>query len=263
LYTTKSHLTNLVTQWSQIFLAQKPVGGDAAVARNELLVRYHQAVSCYLHAELRDPHVADKLLSNFAVRVLELDAFLKRADPQRGRFRDYLKAVLRRMIIDHYREQQRANRREEVLIVGSDNEPVDDPSPKDEDQDVFLECWRQELINQTWIALGQHQQRTGQPYATLLHLQQNNPKLRSPQLAERLGAELGRPYTAMAVRQLLHRAREMFGKLLVKEVARSLPTSSGEHVPPERIEQELIDLRLYFSYCKAALRGVASSAASG
>ncbi len=247
-------LNEIATHWSNVFQAQESQGDTAAAARNQLLVRYHEAVLRYFRGELRDDHAADKLFSNFAVRVLEVDAFLKRADPNRGRFRDYLKAVLRRMVIDHYREQQREAQRVQELIPGSDNEPAESSSPPaDEEEQRFLACWRQELINQAWKALEQVEGRSGQPYGTLLRLQENTPGIRSAQLAEKLAALVGRPFTAAGVRQLVHRGRELFGDLLIQEVARSLKAATDEEVNAERLEQELIELGLLFSYCKAAL----------
>ena len=81
----------------------------------------------------------------------------------------------------------------------------------------------------------------------MLRLRADHPELPSPQLAERLAAELGRPMTADGVRQALHRARGRFAELLLDEVAQSLTAPD-----PEQLEQELIDLRL-LSYCQPAL----------
>jgi RNA polymerase sigma-70 factor (ECF subfamily) len=222
------------------------------VARQELLLRYHEAVLRYLRAELRDEHAADQVCSDFVLRIMQGDALLTRADPERGRFRDYLKAVLRNMVADYHRQRERENRKREPLTPGDDRELADSGLVELEDQ-RFLTCWRQELVNQAWGALGQVEQRTGQPYATLLRLQEEKPGLRSAQLAEQLSAQLGRPFTAAEVRQLVHRGRELFGDLLVGEVARSLRVDPGGPEGADRVEAELIDLGLLFSYCRAAL----------
>jgi DNA-directed RNA polymerase specialized sigma24 family protein len=108
-------LANMATQWSVIFRAAQQEGDAAAAARSALLLRYHESVLRYLRAELHDEHAACQVYSNFAVRVLEVDRFLQRADPRRGRFRDYLKTVLRHMVADHHRAQQRENRQREAL----------------------------------------------------------------------------------------------------------------------------------------------------
>jgi RNA polymerase sigma-70 factor (ECF subfamily) len=246
------NLGEVPTHWSRVFQAQATQGDCAAQARGELLVRYHEAIQRYLRAELRDEHAAGKLYSDFAVRVLEVDPFLKRADPERGRFRDYLKAVLRRMVFDYYRARGRESNKRVELVPGSDLEPVAPEPEPPEEEGKFTECWRQELVNQSWRGLEEAEKRTGQPYATALRIQEKQ-ELRSAQLAEQLSATLGRPFTAAGVRQLVRRGRVLFGELLVREVARSLIEQPGEVVSKERLEQELIDLGLLFSYCKEAL----------
>ena len=82
----------------------------------------------------------------------------------------------------------------------------------------------------------------------MLRLRADHPNLSSRELAIQLGARLGKPMTALGVRQMLHRARERFADLLVEKVAQTLggPTD-------ERLEEELIDLELY-EYCRVALR---------
>jgi RNA polymerase sigma factor (sigma-70 family) len=247
------NLADVMTQWSNVFRARQAEGDTATAARNELLVRYHDAVLRYLWAELRDEHAADEVFSNFALRVLEADRFLKQADPGRGRFRDYLKTILRHMVADYHRQRQRDDRKHQPLVPGSDHEPAESAASAPEEDERFLSCWRQELVNQSWEALAQAEKKTGQPYATLLRLQEEQPDLRSAQLAERLTARLGRPFTAAGVRQLVHRGRELFGDLLVGEVARSLEIDLATPKGADRVEAELIDLGLLFSYCKAAL----------
>jgi RNA polymerase sigma-70 factor (ECF subfamily) len=246
------NLADVPTLWSRVLRAQETQGDTAARARGDLLVRYHEAIQRYLRAELRDDHAADKLYSDFAVRVLEVDPFLKRADPERGRFRDYLRAVLRRMIFDHYRARGREAGKREPLLADGDNEPVAPPADADADR-RFTELWRQEMVNQAWRGLEQAEQKTGQPYYTAARLQEEQPGLRSAQVAERLSGALGRPFTAAGVRKLVQRGRELFGELLVREVARSLQETPGVKSSKDRLEQELIDLGLLFSYCKEAL----------
>ncbi|MBM4067735.1 MAG: sigma-70 family RNA polymerase sigma factor [Planctomycetes bacterium] len=243
-------LGELATQWTRVFEAQESRGDRAEAARHDLLVRYHHAVHRYFQEQLRDPHAAGKLFSNFALRVLEVHAFLRRADPERGRFRDYLRTILRRMVVDHYREQQREQKKQQPLMAGSDNEPAESAATPEEDQ-RFIALWRQELIDQAWKALEAAEQATGQPFASFLRYQSDHPGCRSADIAAHFTA-VGKKYTAAGARQIVHRARERFGELLVAEVARSL-RSGDEKVPADHIERELIELNLLFSYCKTAL----------
>jgi RNA polymerase sigma factor (sigma-70 family) len=245
-------LANMATQWSVILRAAQEQGDAAAAARSALLLRYHEAVLRYLRAELRDEHAAGQVYSNFAVRILEVDRFLQRADPRRGRFRDYLKTVLHHMVADYRREQQRENKQRETLARRADELSGPEPSDSEDDQH-FLSCWRQELINWAWQRLEETERRTGQPYVALLRLQGRQPGLRSAQAAEQLTAQLGRPFTADGVRQIAHRGRELFGEMLVRETARSLQIDVSDPEGANRVEEELIDLGLLMSYCKAAL----------
>src|SRR5258708_7511873 len=95
------------TRWTLVLHAGRKAGDQAETARNELLVRYHDAVYRYLCARVGDGDAAGELFSRFAERVLEIHPFLQRADQKKGRFRDYLKTVLQRMVIDYFRENQR------------------------------------------------------------------------------------------------------------------------------------------------------------
>jgi RNA polymerase sigma factor (sigma-70 family) len=245
-------LADLATSWSLLISAQRLEGDSAAAARSALLMRYCDAVVRFLRAELRDPHAIDEVCSNFAVRVLEADGLLQRADPRRGRFRDYLRVVLRNMVADYHRQRQRQSKHVKELKP-ADEEPADLDSMQTEQDRQFVNCWRQEIIKWAWQGLEQTEQKTGQPYATLLRLQEQHNGQRSAQLAELLTVRLDRPFTAAGVRQLAHRGRELFGDLLVAETARSLQVDAGDADGADRVEEELIELNLLFSYCKKAL----------
>ncbi len=227
-----------VTTWSKIFQGR---GEDDAAqqARHELVVRYHEAVYHYFLSQLRDPNVAAELYSNFAVRLLASDSLLRRADPQRGRFRNYLKTALHNMVMDHYRKQ--ARERGKAAPLPTDVAAADTP----EREDGFSSIFAQELLNQAWKGL-EAADRGGLQYQVLRH-QADHPELKAPQVAAQLGARLGKELTPENVRQALHRAREKFAALLLEEVERSL-----ENPTPDELERELVELHL-LSYCKKAL----------
>ena len=112
---------------------------------------------------------------------------------------------------------------------------------------TFSPLWSQELLNQAWKALEEHDRRSGQIHYAVLRYQSDHPEQRAPQIAQQLGPKLGREMTPESVRQTLHRAREKYAELLLEEVERSLGTPSVEE-----LEAELIDLQL-LSFCQKAL----------
>ena len=149
------------------------------------------------------------------------------------------------MVIDYYRNRARG---EQVRRMTFDPAEHDIIAPGEEERDAdFSPIWRQELLNNAWKALLELEQKTGQPHNTVLRCQSDDPDLRAPQLAERLSAKLGKPFSADAVRQALHRARAKFAALLLQEVERTLESPTRDE-----LEEELIDLQL-LPYCKKAL----------
>lgn len=230
-------LTWIPTTWSKI-LEGRGAGDQASRARNDLLVRYHEAVFHYFRLKIKDVHAAQELYGNFALRLIESDQLIRNADPARGRFRDYLKTALHHMVVDHYRRlgRQKKVQRLEIDVPG--------PEPKPDD---FDPVWRQELLNQAWKTLEEADRASGQLHYLVLRYQSDHPEARAPSVAEWLADRCGRPFTPMAVRTTLHRAREKFARFLLDEVEHSLgkPTL-------DELERELIDLHLLL-YCRRAL----------
>ncbi len=232
-------LSGLQTHWS-VLCQGRGESAEAAAAKRALLERYLNAVRRYLLGALRNVEAADELVQEFAVRFMKGD--LHRADPTRGRFRDFVKGVLFHLIADHYRRLKRTpfGLPDEVLA----DSRAADPAETDKQ---FLESWRGELLDRAWDALQRHESETGQVYYTVLHQRAKQPEQRSAEMAEHLAATLGRAVNAAWVRQTLHRAREVFADLLVQEVLHTLQEPSID-----RLEDELIAIDL-LEYCRPAL----------
>ncbi len=241
------------TQWTMVFQAGQKEGRGANSARHQLLVRYADAVYKYLAARLGDVNAAGELFSHFAERVLAIHPFLQRANPGRGRFRHYLRAILQRMVVDHHRGNQREKSKRRDLLVGSETEPVQPAAePIDDDAD-FQRIWAEELMNQAWQGLEQIEKNTGKPYYTLMLYKAQNPAARSAAMAAHFTQELGRPLSDTNLRQMLHRGQEMLSDLLIAEIARSLREKKDEIVTADKVEEELINLKLLDTHRRKAL----------
>jgi RNA polymerase sigma factor (sigma-70 family) len=241
MHTPEEHLSQMATRWTLIRESQAGDLSEGRLAQWQLLERYGGAVHRYLLGAVRDPEIAADLTQEFAVVFLQ--GSLKGADPQRGRFRDYVKGVLRNLVANHYRKAQR---RQPVLTDTLPEPGVDDPPDAAMDQD-FLSCWREDLLARTWQALQRFEADSGQPYHTVLRYRADHPEQRSDTMAEQLGARIGKSITPAGMRKALQRAREKFADLLLDHLAGSL-----DQPTPEDLEQELIDLEL-LEYCRPAL----------
>jgi RNA polymerase sigma factor (sigma-70 family) len=238
-----SRLSRISTIWTLLSDAQKSLRTRADDARLALIQRYQGAAYRYLLGALRDPDAADELFQDFALRVMQ-GAFAG-ADPNRGRFRSYLKTMLYHLIIDYRRRQQRLPR--------SLQSTVPDPAQPDQatlDSDrQFLHSWRDEILARAWAALAEAQRNGGQPFHSVLAFRAAHPDASSADMARGLSEQLpAHPFTEAGVRKALQRARAQFADLLLDDVAHSL----GEHTP-EQLEEELIELDL-LPYCRSALR---------
>jgi RNA polymerase sigma-70 factor (ECF subfamily) len=236
----EQHLSHIATQWSVLYEAHRGSATEAARARQVLMQRYCGAVYRYLLRAVRDPAVAEDLTQEFALRFIQ--GRFGQADPSQGRFRNYVKGALFRLVQDYYRNQARTPH----AVPLEHDAPVADPHDEAAERD-FRDSWRLELLSRAWRALQQVQEQTGQPFHDVLRLRVDEPDLSSAQMAETLSARLGRTLSAANVRQLLHRARERFADLLLEDVQQSL-----EGAPLEQVEEELAELNL-LKYCQDTL----------
>lgn len=237
------HLSELATSWSMLRRAGAAADSpeEAAAAQRATLERYAPAIHRYLLAATRDRDRADDLFQEFALKFLRGD--FHRADPQRGRFRDYLKTSLYHLIV---REQTQRRPAPLTIDAPGPDESIAGPA----EDEAFLKIWREELIQKAWRVLMDHEAEDGRPLHTVLRFRADHPELDSRGLAEALSARLGRDLSAEWVRKWLHQARKRFAAALCDEVARSL----GDGDPSaDELERELQVLG-WLDNCRDALR---------
>lgn len=242
---TQSDIAQRLSQIQTLWTVVGRAHGDGPThlvnsAQKELLERYGKVVHRYLLGALRDADAADEISQEFALRFVRGD--LGGADPNRGRFRDFLKGVLYHMIGDHHRRRQKQH-----PALPAEHDPVDDSEDFGAGDEEFLKNWREELLKRAWHALQHHEQENGQPYHTVLQFRAAHPEMRSEEMAGRLAEEMKKDLTASWVRQTVHRAREKFAEALVNEVVQTLRDPTVDS-----IEQELIDIGL-IEYCRPVL----------
>jgi RNA polymerase sigma-70 factor (ECF subfamily) len=238
----QERLSRIATEWTMLFQAHAPAADEATAAQGVLLQRYAGAVYRYLLGAVRDPDAAGELAQEFALRFLRGD--FRRADPQRGRFRDYLKTALVHLVNDYHRSRQAW-----PAQLPSQVEPVAPLLEEADEESHFLTSWREDLLDRTWKALDRAQPL----YHAVLLFRVENPDVPSAQMAEQLGAQLGRPLNAASVRKALQRGHEKFADLLIDELAASLTAPSLQELHDELQTLDLL------RYCRSALerRGLA------
>lgn len=223
-------LSQIATRWTLLAQAHRDIGDSRHAAFAELLPKYCRAIERYL-CRLVGNDAAEDLTQEFAVRFLRGE--FRHADPNRGRFRDYVKSSIIYLALAHRRK-----RAAQVHIGPMPAEIT--VTTEDADDHAFHDLWRQELLDRAWTEMKRISQDNDDLRYAVLAARAKNPDSTSDQLAERLTEELGRPISAANVRQVVHRARTQFAELLRVEVAATLPGSNEQQVDEELAELGLL-----------------------
>lgn len=218
-----SHLSSIETTWRR---RSDPL---------RFTMVYAQPIRRLLLALLRDEHEADDALQQLLTRMTEQG--FPTFDPDRGKFRDYLKEVVRNAAW-----KQRRGLAQRQQPAGTDLDQLGRAEPDHSDR-VWLEEWRGCLLEQALRALERHQQEAGRGNLsyTVIRLSIENPGADSRHLARRAGELSGQPLTPEAYRKQLSRARRTFASLLVSEIQQTLDGASAEGVLEELAELGLLE----------------------
>ncbi|MGE3820498.1 MAG: RNA polymerase sigma factor [Isosphaeraceae bacterium] len=228
----KLRLTEIPTEWTLIRTSQTSLPEGAKMSEESrdathiLVGRYHDAIERFLRMKLRDQNLVDEVKQEFWTKFLSQK--LAGADPSKGRFRDYLRTVLHRLIIDHFR-----GRKLQPLPPGD----LLDPTSNDEE---FDHVWRELVIKRVLCRLESYELGTpNNRYWSVLSLRLEKPDAPIEELAALLSDRDGRGTTPEAFRKTLQRARRKFLDLLIEELRETIHPAE-----PEDIEAEIYDLGL-------------------
>jgi DNA-directed RNA polymerase specialized sigma24 family protein len=108
---TRAFLDDISTRWAIV--------GDPI----QFVMRYAPAIEKYLHAIVRDPSVAEEILQDFVVKML--DRRFDRATPDGGRFRGYLKQAIRNAVREHFRRRRPESLPDDMLAEFAVGETAD------------------------------------------------------------------------------------------------------------------------------------------
>jgi RNA polymerase sigma-70 factor (ECF subfamily) len=218
-------LSAITTNWEQIIAARGESAGDM---RNEILIRYAGCAYKYILQASMNADIADDLSQEFALRFVRGD--YKNADPEKGRFRDYLRASLRNLIVDYFRKNK------ELALSDSAADRLPDESVDSQLADLdreFQENWRNHVLSLAWKGLRESDAGRSSDYYTVLRFRSLHPNASSTEMAEQLSIQLQRTVNSDWVRKKLSRARQKFADLLAIEVRRSLNDKTEEAIREE------------------------------
>jgi DNA-directed RNA polymerase specialized sigma24 family protein len=198
----------------------------------QFVMRYAAAVRRYVGALVKDPHDSEDVVQDFLLRTVRRPFTPEQI--RRGRFRDYLKAVLRNAALTHFRRSARLPMSRTDHLAGIATK-ADDAADR-----AWLAGWRECLLRRAWQALELHEQASPEGMAyTVLRLTADYPDEPSAALAARATALTGRVVGVDAFRKQLSRARRHFAQMIVDEIRKTL-----EEIRADYVMEELRDLGL-------------------
>lgn len=198
-------------------------GSDAELAMAKLCEQYWQPLYAYVRTKVRDVHKAQDLTQGFFAHVVAKDS-LRRAAPERGRFRSFVLASLKNFIANDYAAQNTQRRGGDFRHVPLDFDDgdqhfsraaVDSVSP----DRVFERAWTLTLLDRVSERLRSEHEAVGELERFEALKQTLAPTVRGStydKIAEALEV------TPAGARQAASRLRKRYRELLRLEVGRTL-----------------------------------------
>ncbi|MBW3598865.1 MAG: sigma-70 family RNA polymerase sigma factor [Planctomycetes bacterium] len=221
------------THWSLVLEAGRRSSPQVRRALESLCEAYWYPLYAYVRRSGRQPAEAQDLTQEFFLRLVEKD-YLAAADPDRGRFRNFLLVMFKRFLA-HERQREGAQKRggdrrtiSFDFTVGEERfsrEPADDWTP----ERVYQRRWALALLDRVLARLEADYAAKGR--GPLFHalkgvLTAAAQTLAYAEAAESLGLSEG------AVKVAAHRLRRRYRDLLREEVAHTVQQ-------PEDVDDEL------------------------
>lgn len=221
------------TQWGVVLAAGRGTSPGCRPSLEALCRAYWHPIYSYARLGGREAEDARDLTQGFFAHLLERDLFAI-ADPERGRFRSFLKGAFDHFAANEWRKSRALKRTADRPSVSIDLEDaesrlriadVDSETP----ETAFERHWAHALIARALERLGDEMEASGQEkrfgfLRPFLTGQEGGLPYRD--IAEELGT------SESAVKVAVHRLRRRFGTILRNEVSQTLSDET-------RVDEEL------------------------
>jgi RNA polymerase sigma factor (sigma-70 family) len=197
------------TLWSVVLRAGDPEDPHRKTALNSLCEIYWAPVHAYLRRKGHAEEDARDATQGFFAHVLTIGA-IDRAERGRGRFRNYLLALLEHFLANERRRAKAQKRGAGAKPLPLDAAPSEPPSPETLDA-VFRKSWALTVLERSLEKLRSELAAKGrgdQFEAVRSHLLAGPARPSHDEIARRLGA------SASDVANLLHRSRKRLGAII-------------------------------------------------
>jgi DNA-directed RNA polymerase specialized sigma24 family protein len=225
-----------VTQWSMVLRADNNGDTRAHAALESLCMRYWYPLYVFARRQGRAHHEAEDCTQEFFARLLSAEG-LKRARPERGRFRTFLLSGMRNFLTSEWRRTSAAKRGGGLATVPIGAPDFDErfchepPDPGLTPEQAFDRSWALGMIDRAVAGLRDEYARSGRgELFDALAPQIWGNTATTPDSIARQAARL--EMTAQAYNVALHRARRRLGDQLRALVAETV-------ADPAEIDAEL------------------------
>jgi DNA-directed RNA polymerase specialized sigma24 family protein len=224
------------TRWS---LVQEAADDPSALGK--LLQDYWAPMYAFVRRSGYSSHDAADVIQEFVAQRMLAGALLHRADPQRGRFRAFLKSSLRNFLADQHRRETAKKRSPEHLRALPDEDLAElEPHAGDDPSQAFDRQWVATLLTRSigrvqeeCATEGQGQHWTVFERVVLWPRTTGSEPLSLTDLAKEFGLDSSLVVSAMV--QTVHRKFRRHLRLIIEETV----------VEPREVEAELMDLRMF------------------
>jgi RNA polymerase sigma-70 factor (ECF subfamily) len=238
-----SHARFSTTAWSDVLAARGTSSEQSARAMEELCRKYWKPVYAFLRRKGRRPEEAADLVQDYFAEALRRDYFAG-ADRERGRFRTYVLATLRRFLSGHRAARPRPAERSLELVppdqlaesarLARDIESAESP------EDLYCREWARALVGAALERMrsenrGTRTSRYVEAFMAQLESAAAGEAASYAELARRLGV------SETDVTNYLHRGRRLYDAALRAELRTSVQSD-------REVEEELGELRRYLGF---------------
>lgn len=224
------------TDWTLVRTAREGDDRRARAALARLCGNYWLPLYVYVRHLGHSPDDAADLVQGFFTALLEKN-YLKRVDPEAGRFRTFMLSSLKNYLANERAKERTQKRGGDAVLVPLDSRQAErlaksDSSDGATPEDVFHRRWARTVVDRTLARLREERAAVGKAEEFDLlsqHLIGEEPHTPYRDLAERLGTTEG------ALRVAVHRLRTQFGEILRHEIRQTM-------LQPQDIDREVREL---------------------